>query len=195
MSKRTLSLIIVLFLAALGLMFIAQAKPEQQQTPIQPNITPRVTPPVAQTVLLFGDLSMTTSSTQPTHSIPIIIQTGKNLVTAVQIELLYDPQIITNVSITQGTFFSKPVVLLNYIDDANGRISYALGINPQDSGKKGEDIVVATLTFKAKISTPTATTISFLPKTLVTEEDVAQSVLKSANPTQFIVGKNVKYTK
>jgi len=195
MSKRTLSLIIVLLLAALGLLWIAQATPQdQQQTSMQPTITPKVTPPVAQTVLLFDDLSMSTSSAQPSYSIPIIINTQKNLVTAVQIELSYDPQIITNVSITQGSFFSKPIVLLNHIDDANSRISYALGINPQDSGKKGEDIV-ATLTFKAKISTPTATTISFLPKTFVTAEGVAQSVLKSANPTQFIVGQNVTYTK
>ena len=192
MPKRTLYLIIVLFLTALGLMFIAQLTP-YPKTP-QPNIVAIPTPAVAQTALLFDEISMSTSSAKPLYSLPIIIQTGKNLVTGVQLELSYDPEIITNVSIQQGTFFLKPVVLLNNIDKENGRISYALGINPQDSGKKGEDIV-ATLTFKTNVLSPTATTISFLPKTLVTAEGVEQSVLKSTLPTQFIVGQNVRYTK
>lgn len=192
MPKRTLYLIIVLVFVAVGLMFIAASTPYPKVP--QPNIVTMPTPPVAQTILLFGDLSMATDSAETLYSIPIIIQTGKNLVTGVQLELLYDPQIIANVSIQQGRFFSNPVVLLNSIDSDNGRISYAIGISPQDSAKKGEDIV-ATLTFKAKPSTPSATTISFLPKTLVTAERVAQSVLKSANKTQFIVGQNVTYTK
>ena len=192
MPKRTLYLIIVLFLTALGLMFIAQLTP-YPKTP-QPNIVAIPTPAVAQTALLFDEISMSTSSAKPLYSLPIIIQTGKNLVTGVQLELSYDPEIITNVSIQQGSFFLKPVVLLNNIDKENGRISYALGINPQDSGKKGEDIV-ATLNFKTNVLSPTATTISFLPKTLVTAEDVEQSVLKSTSPTQFIVGQNVRYTK
>lgn len=190
MPKRTLYLIIVLFLVALGLMFIAQATP-YPSTP-QPNIVTIPTPSVAQTVLLFDEIAMSTTSAKPSYSIPIIIQTGKNLVTAVQLELSYDPEIITNVSIQQGAFFPKPVVLLNNIDKENGRISYALGISPEDSGKRGEDIL-ATLTFKTNVSSPTATTISFLPKTLVTAEDVEQSVLKSTRPTQFIVGQNVRY--
>lgn len=193
MPKRTLYLIIVLILVALGLMFIATASLYPKPS-VELPLTRRPTPPVEQTTLLFGDLSMATDSAQPTYSIPIIISAQKNLVTGVQLELSYDPQIITNVSIQQGSFFSKPVVLLNSIDNDNGRISYALGISPQDSGKKGEDIV-AVLTFKAKTPIPSATTISFLPKTLVTAEGVAQSVLKSTSPTQFIVGKNVKYTR
>lgn len=188
MPKRTLYLIIILFLVALGLMFIAQATPYPNIP--QPNIVTMPTPPVAQTVILFDQTSMSTASANPLYSLPVIIQTGKNLVTGVQLELAYDPKIITNVSIQQGSFFSNPVVLLNNIDIEAGRISYALGIRPQDSAKKGEDIV-ATLTFRAKASTPTTTTISFLPKTLVTAEGVSQSVLKSANPTQFIVGEKI----
>ena len=135
---------------------------------------------------------MSTSSAKPLYSLPVIIQTGKNLVTGVQLELSFDPKIITNVSIQQGTFFSKPVILLNNIDIEAGRISYALGISPEESGKKGEDIV-ATLTFKTNVSTPTATTISFLPKTLATAESIEQSVLKSTREAQFIVGQNVRY--
>lgn len=193
MPKRTLYLIIVLFLVSVGLMFIAASTPYPNKVP-QPNIVTIPTPPVAQTILLFGNLSMATDSAKPLYSIPIIIQTGKNFVTGVQLELFYDPQIITNVSIAQGPFFSNPVVLLNSIDSDNGRISYALGINPQDSGKKGEDIA-ATVTFKAKVASPTATSITFLPKTLVTADGISQSVLKSTNKTEFIVGQNVRYTK
>lgn len=191
MPKRTLYLIIVLFLVALGLMFVAQSTPYPK--PLQPNnIVSIPTPAVPQTVLLFDEISMATNSAS--YSIPIIINTGRNLVTGAQLELFFDPKIITNVSIQQGNFFLKPVVLLNNIDKESGRISYALGISPEDSGREGEGIV-ATLTFKTNVLSPTPTTISFLPKTLVTAEGVEQSVLKSTRPTQFIVGQNVKYLK
>lgn len=189
MPKRTVYLIIVLVLTALGLMFIASSKPTP--LPIR-NIPARPTPAVEQTVLLFDQISMPTTSAKPLYSIPIIIETGKNLVTAVQLELQYDPKIISDVSVQKGAFFSNPVELLNYIDSDTGRISYALGINPKDNGKKGED-VVAILTFKAKMQEPTATTVSFLSKTLITAEGIAQSVLKTTVPAQFIVGEKVTY--
>ena len=192
MSTRTLTLIIVLILVTAGLVWIATATvPYPTTSTNRQAIVPKVTPPVAQTVLRFDDLSMATNSA---YTLPIIIQTGKNLVTAVQLDLLYDPKVLSNVKMEQGTFFTNPVTLLNSTDAATGRVSYALGVGPQDHGKKGEDIV-AIIRFNTKSVYPQATSISFLPKTLVTAEGIAQSVLKSSIPSQFVIGRNVRYTK
>lgn len=116
------------------------------------------------------------------------------MVTAVQLELSFDPKLLTNMSIKEGPFFTNPVTLLKNINSATGKISYALGISPQARGVQGEGII-AILEFQAKSQGPKATTISFLPKTLVTAEGIEMSVIKSAIPAEFIVGQNVKYTK
>lgn len=192
MSTRTLILIMVLILVTSGLVWLAASTPYYPKP--QPKLIPTPTPNLAQTVLRFDNLSMSTNSAsqKPTYSLPIIIDTKKNMATAVQLELQYDPKILANVAIEPGKFFANPVTLLNNIDVATGRISYAIGINPQETGKKGEG-TVAVLTFQTKSQEPTATTISFLSKTLVTAEGIAQSVLKTAVPTQFIVGGKVRY--
>lgn len=190
MHKRTLALIIILILVAGGLLAIALNTPSVT-APTKLQVTPTVVQPAQETSLLFDNLSMIPSSSsaaKATYSLPIKINTNRNVVTAVQLELLYDPETLTNIAINQGDFFVNPVSLLNKIDPKNGRISYALGISPTQSGRQGIGIV-ATLTFQAKTLTPKPTSISFLPKTLVTAEGVGQSVLKSTNSAQFIMGR------
>ncbi len=143
----------------------------------------------AQTFLMFDNSSIATSSslTDPTYSLPISITTGSNKVTAVQLELQYDPKILTDVSVAPGAFFKNPVILLNQIDSKTGRISYAFGISPAEQGVVGQDIV-AVLNFKT-LTAPEPTVILFLPKTLVTAEGTNESVLKETNVGQFTIGK------
>lgn len=193
MSKRTLSLIIVLILLVVVLLSLAIGKTSTPPPPIptRPIATP--TPKVEQTSLLFGDLTIAPSSPsasskkEPPYSLPINIKTGSNAVTAVQLELLYDPKAITKVVVKPESFFANPTVLINNIDAQNGRISYALGIGPDASGTQGTG-TVASISFAAKSKTPIETSISFLPKTLVTAEGVSQSVLKTTNTANFIIG-------
>lgn len=179
MSKRTLFLIFALFIITFVLLMVALYKPQAPKT-LQVVTAPKE--PAAQTDLSFGSLSASASS-----SIPINIATGKNKVTAVQLELQYDPQVLTNVSITPGSFFKNPVILLNQIDAKTGRISYALGINPTDQGVVGQG-VVANISFSAKTKTSEETAIIFLPKTLVTAEGVSETVLKTSKNAIFTVG-------
>lgn len=195
--------------------------------------TPTINPYLPNTSLLFGNLQtvLATSSAIPksnasliestpsaistssakqtqqgrsnTYSIPIIIQTGENNVTVVQLELSYNPSILTDVSINPSGFFENPAVLLDKIDTKNGRLSYALGdrVEGQDlrAGKKGEG-TLAILTFRTiaksnlKISELTEektasdaakTSITFLPKTFVVAEGIAESALKSTNSAEL----------
>lgn len=166
--------------------------------PQSPKPAPTVMAPkeaIEQTVLSFGELVATSSSsTNVNYSIPINIETGKNKVTAVQLELQFDPKVLTNIAVVPGSFFTKPEVLLEQIDEKTGRITYAFGIGLTGQGVAGQG-TVATLNFgtkaalnAAKVGTPQQTTILFLPKTLVTAEDTDQSVLKQTNNIQFIIG-------
>lgn len=193
MSKRTFALIFTLFTIAVVLVMIAVYNPSSYDTPTSP--TPTIKPELlAQTELKFGELNSFQIASQSgekiAYAIPIKISTNKNKVTAVQLEISYDPKILTQISITPGTFFQKPVSLLNQIDEKGGRISYAIGIPPNTPGKEGED-VVAIITFQAKSQFRGETTISFLPKTKVTAEEFNQSVLKETSSAQIVIGENI----
>ena len=191
MSKRTLFLIFALFVITFALIIIALYSPSVPKplVTIPPIIRKE---PAAQTQLLFGSLSMTNASpsSKTTYSLPITISTGNNKVTAVQLELQYDPEILAQVAVVPSAFFPNPVTLLNQIDTKTGRISYAFGVGPTATGITGNGML-AKLTFQAKALSDVAkqTSITFLPKTLVTAEGSLQSVLKQTSSSQFTVGK------
>ena len=187
MSRRTLFLIFALFLITFVLLMIALFQP---QSPKVIPVKPVAKESVAQTILSFGVPVVATSSSKSvlSYSLPVNIMSGKNKVTAVQLELQYDPLVLTDISITPGSFFPKPDVILPLqIDTKAGRISYALSVGLTSEGiiNKG---TVANLTFSVKAQAPTKTIIIFLPKTLVTAQGVSESVLKQAVNLPFTVG-------
>lgn len=186
MSKRTLFLIFALFIITLVLLVMALYQP---QPPKKTQITAIPKESIEQTVLSFGTPIIATSSSVIilNYSLPININTFKNKVTAVQLELQYDPKVLTNVVVTPGSFFTKPVVLLNQVDSKTGRISYAFGIGPAGRGVVGKGIA-ANLTFSAKAKPEEKTAIIFLPKTLVTAEGISESVLRQTTNALFSVG-------
>lgn len=187
MSKRTLFLIFALFLITLVLLVMAIYQPQAPKT-IQTAVPTKE--PVAQTTLSFGNPVIATSSSAIilNYSLPINISTGKNKVTTVQLELQYDPLILTDVAAVPGTFFAKPNIILPLkIDKKTGRMSYVLGVGITDQSVTGKG-VVANITFSVKAGTFEKTAIIFLPKTLVTAEGVSESVLKPTINGIFTVG-------
>ncbi len=184
MSKRTLFLIFALFVITGVLLVLALYKPSNPK-PAQTVTIPKES--IEQTVLSFGVPVASSSGINVNYSVPVKIETGKNKVTAVQLELQFDPKVLTNVAVTPGVFLKNPTELLNQIDAKTGRISYAFGIGLTDQSVMGKGIV-ATLTFVAKVGTPQQTSILFLPKTLVTAEGITASVLKQTSNIQIIVG-------
>ena len=121
-------------------------------------------------------------------SVNITMNTSDNNVTAVQLELGYDPSIITNVKVTPGAMFSNPAILIDKNDPTTGRYTYAFGITPNSPTVNGTG-VVATVTFTAM---PGASgkdmQLGLLPTSLVTARGVAPSVLKNATGTVIDVG-------
>ena len=188
MSKRTLFLIFALFLIAFVLLMMALYQPQASKAIPQKAV---VAKPFAQTILSFGNPEIATSSSASilNYSLPINISTGNNKATAVQLELQYDPLILTNVNVIPGPFFPKPEALLNQIDVKTGRISYAFGIGLNSQAVEGNG-VIANITFSIRAGTPEETAIIFLPKTLVAAQGISESVLKEANVGQFTLGVN-----
>ncbi len=175
--NRTLLLILLLIVSAAGLLALS----------LNLNNTPAPTPTpvsVAQTTLV---MSAPVASTSGLLNSDIRMNTISNTVTAVQIELSYDPNSLGSVDVAAGTFFKNPTELFKKIDRVNGRVSYALGVGLGEKGVSGNG-VVAKLSF-SKLKATGTTSISFLPKSLVTSTGISQSVLKSATGLTFDLAK------
>jgi hypothetical protein len=186
MSKRTLFLIIALFVITAVLLTVAIYKPQVSKE--IPTATPTPVPP-AQAILYFGNPEIIASSAATfTYSVPINISAGKNKITAVQLELKYDPNLLTKVEIASGSFYLKPIVALDKIDDIAGRISYALfDSRPMENELSGKsDLAILKFTVKSKIYEKAV--IEFLPKSLVIAEGVSGSILKEGKQGEFFVG-------
>lgn len=187
MSKRTLLLILALLLLVGVLLVVAFSVNQTKPTPTpQVSLPPQTSPtPVAQTVLSMNPNPLTVSPQSPS-SVNIEIATGANNVTAVQLEISFDPKVVNNVTITAGTFFANAIELIKKVDQKEGTITYALGISPNDTAKTGTG-TVATITFTAKGAAGTQSPMTFSEKTLVTASGASSSILKSTTGTTVVV--------
>jgi cohesin domain-containing protein len=190
MPKKTLALITGLVIVTVVLFIIAIRAGEQQQAPSIPQsstMSHQSAPPVpAHTVLHLGPNPLTVAPGGQ-GSVDVTINTSDNNVTAVQLELGYDPNIVSNVKVVPGPLFTNPVVLIDKNNPATGRYTYAFGITPSGQPVKGTG-VVATITFTTNYSAVgKKTQIGLLPTSLVTARGVAQSVLKNSTGTVLTV--------
>ncbi|HWY79418.1 MAG TPA: cohesin domain-containing protein, partial [Candidatus Sulfotelmatobacter sp.] len=175
MPKKTLALIAGLVVVTIVLFIIALRAGQQQQAPSIPQIAVQPTVAVpAHSVLKLGPNPLTIAPGQQ-GSVDVTIDTSDNNVTAVQLELGYDPNIVSNVKVTPGPLFTNPVVLINKNNPQTGRYTYAFGITPNAQAVKGTG-VVATVTFTALPGTlGKSMQIGLLSTSLVTARGIAQS--------------------
>ncbi len=172
MPKKTLALISGLVLVTLVLFVVALKTSKQtQQQSQQPQVSPVVSQPSAavvpaHTLLSLSPVDVNVASGQQ-GKVDVVIDTSDNAVTAVQIELQYDPKVIENVQVTSGSLFANPALLINKNDTKTGRVTYAFGILPNHDTVHGVG-AVATVTFTAKGAVGTQSAITLLPESLVT---------------------------
>lgn len=188
MSKRTLALIAFLTVLTAFFVYLAVSQNQPQKTAVT-KVAPTKKPVPAYTTLQLSPENVTLSSNS--GSLNVMINTGKgtktNAVTAVQLEMQYDPKLLTNVSITPASFIPNATALVNSIDQATGRITYALAISPSGSGATGSG-TVATLRFTSLLPRGSSTDVVILPTTLVTAQGVAESVLLKATSAKITFG-------
>ncbi len=176
-SIKTFLLIILLAVAAFGLAGYAILKPQLQSQVVTQIPTATPIPNPIQTSLTVSSTPIKLS-TPSAYSTDIIINTGQDMVNKVQLELSYDPKILSKVDVTTGSFFSNPQILLKNIDPINGRISFAIGVQDGNTGQIGQGIV-AKLMFTETQKNAT-TSVTLLPKSEVSADGISQSVLKTS---------------
>lgn len=193
MPRKTLALISGLVLVTVVLFFVALKTSKQQQMsqPQQPQasvpVASQPSPMVpAHTLLSLSPASVNVASGQQ-GKIDVSIDTSDNAITAVQLELAYDPKVVSNVQVVSGSMFKNPVVLINKNDATVGKFTYAFGILPNHETVQGVG-TVATITFTAKGASGKEAVITLLPESLVTARGVAESVRKnSKDPVQATI--------
>lgn len=188
MNKQTFALLSFLVLVTAVLVFLAVSQPSEktQVTPQPTTVVAQPTPSLIQTVLSLSPGAVEVSSAA--GSVDVIIDSANNNVTGVQLELSYDPAVLTNVALSPASFFETPSVLINRVDAKNGKISYAIVIPPTGTAKKGAGNV-AKINFDVKKGATGSTQIQFLPKSIVTAEGLGYSVLKSTSDATVVISK------
>lgn len=191
MPKKTTIFIAILTVITVGLIYLALTTQDQQVT------QPESESPQAQeeqvvektAVLSFLPETVTLSPQAPTTTLDIVLDSGIHVVSGVQVELLYDPQAISNVEVTSsnpsllGTINQDFIVLFSNVDQLQGRVSYAAGITPSSDKVVTGDGSILTLTITKNPSFEgTETPIAFLDKSAVTEEGITESVLNTSTP-------------
>lgn len=180
---KTFLLILILALITVGLVTLALLPKKTAPTPAP---IAKITPNPVQTTLTISSTPVA-EATPSAYKTDVIVNTGQNNITSVQLELVFDPKVLTKVDIQPGSFFINPVVALKNIDIETGRITYV--ISPADgAGVLGQGIL-AKISFSVvpeKKGVPT--TIDFLPKTQVNAEETTESVLKLSVGAKFTLG-------
>jgi hypothetical protein len=188
-SRKTLGLIIGLLLYMAIAPTLKTTKPGTTKQTIVPTPTS-----AAQSILSFTPSSINALAGVPS-TVAIELTTGDNNVRAVQLELSYDPSVLSNVSMKGGTFFPNATELIPAnVNLKTGRISYAIGVA---TPKKGTG-TVAMLTFTPRLAgasvsaTPSAapmTEVKFISLTKIAASGIGPSVLKTSSNLTVTVTK------
>ncbi len=177
MQQKTIVIISLLVLLTVGLFFAAWFPQHTETTGQKDQYTKQRTDIAAQTILAISPTQLALSGSR-VGTADITIDTKSNTVTAVQIELQYDPQILKDVTITAGDFIPQPIVLIHKPDAKAGRITFAVGINPSEQPAIGQG-VIAHISFTKVPSAKTGTSpLTLLKTSLVTSSGIDGSVLK-----------------
>jgi hypothetical protein len=183
--KKTILLIIALVIVAIGLVYLAVFDYQKVGTT---NTQQEDSTAFMQTSFALSspvEYSSSTESADLAYSIAVNMETGANMVTAFQLELLYDPNAIINVDIIPSEKTQDWAQLFRNIDEGNGIISYSLGVNLGQKGIGGPVEIANIIFSKNPEFTEDETTIKFLPKSLAAAEGEDKSVLKDSKDLTF----------
>lgn len=115
-------------------------------------------------------------------TIAIHINTGENTVTGAQLELYYDPAVLTVTEVTPGDFFAKPIIYANKNDTTKGDIVFAVG---SFDGKQGTGKVALV---KATALKPSSGEVLHIkPTTIITELSNKESVLNERKGANLVI--------
>ncbi|HSX40713.1 MAG TPA: cohesin domain-containing protein [Candidatus Saccharimonadales bacterium] len=188
LPTRTLLLILALIIAVVLLLYIAWPKQPSPSKVSQVVPTPTVSP--AHTVVSISpdtfQIPYSTVVSAAASLATVNVSTGTNKMTGLQLELQYDPKVLSGVVLSPGTFFPHSNVILNKTDPTTGRITYMIAVPLGTDGVSG-DGAVATIQFKVIGKVGDITTLAILPQTIVTAQGVSPTVLKAATGANITI--------
>lgn len=161
----SLALILLIGIIAFSIYIVMQGG--KGLTSLTNNPTPTV---IQQTALT---LMPQTISVQPNElaTTQVMIQNGQSKPAIIQIELEYDPNALSNVTIVPGSFFAQPQILFSRVNSAAGRISYSLQAS-DSTAPINPSAPVAIISFVPSAYESSAQTqITFLPKSVVKDQN------------------------
>ncbi len=186
MPRKTLALLVGLILVTIILFIIAlQTGKNQQKQMQQAQVQATPTPDVRHTTL---SMSPAVIQVAPggVGTADVMANTSDNQITAVQLELMYDPTVLSNVKVTVGPAFANPVVLIDKDNPTTGKYTYAYGIQPGQKPVNGQ-LNVAKITFTARGVLGKQSQIIMQPTTLVTARGVPGTVLKTGTGATVVI--------
>lgn len=179
---RFVILIILISLVLIGIYAIITSSlhtllpKESEPTPLVLNESR--TPPVL-TELFFNKDSIVVN--QATVSATVMIDTHGQTIRNIQVELYYNPMLISNIKMsTPAGAFLPPdsQVLLKNINTKNGRITYAARLASQKAG--AGPLIILDLTIPQPLQS--LSQIQFLDKSIITVDNSHASVLAKTKP-------------
>jgi len=180
MRGKNLFILFVAFLIVVGAILYDQFNAKNEQSHETQTATPTsqyLSPTIPQTSLWLEPNRAKVAS-DGMVDLDMYINTQENKVTAVQLEISYDPTVLKFVSIQTTDLLEGKQILMKNIDEVHGHITFAAGISPsgQDISIQGAD-EIGKLVFQKLKTDMTQTEVTFLPSTLVTARNIQRSVL------------------
>ncbi len=187
MSKQTLHILLVVIIIVVGAIsydMIRGPKENHVQSQLSATPTSQYLPQTVPQTTLWLQPNPATVTNDGSVDLDMYINAQENKVTAVQLEISYDPTALQYVSIKGTDLLAGRPELIKRIDEKNGRITFAAGVAPQDKNFsiQGAD-EIGKLVFRKLRTNETQTEVKLLPVSLVTARGVEQSVMTQAKGT------------
>lgn len=201
MAKKTLALIIILLVLTVVLLAVAlysntstSKQPAQQKQEQAQSNQPTPTPFAHTLLSLSPNPVIPPAGSSSATTVNVNVDTQGDDINAVQLEIAYDPAVLTNMTIKPGDFFPDPNVLpVGGVDAKTGRITFAVAPSSIRQSKRGQG-TVAVLTFYPRRTGASQTQIKILDKSLVTSFGISRSVLKSSTGTTVMLSSQAQTT-
>ncbi len=169
MPKKLLALIIVFLFVSAGFLFVTLTY--SKNSPLQNFSLKTPSPrPVPESTLIFSPNPLTVTI-GATGSANIILDVQGTFPKILQLEIAYDPTILTQMKILPGDISDTQRILLNKINYNTGRISYAIDTPVKQISQKKSQIVATIHFLPINTLGKHETYINFLPKTTIKGEN------------------------
>lgn len=192
MSYKILIALLLITVTAFSIYFYSKTTNPATSPLISPilPITPSISP---QSSLYFSPDTINAALLSQ-NEVDIKIESQGKYPEIIQFEIAYDPEVLNNIILSPGPLFNDADILLNLIDEKNGRISYAISLKP---GQKTQFYsgVAAKMYFSINKNSPRdQTEIHFLPKTAVLSQD-SNIPIKIAYGLKIIIEQSLEASK